>query len=75
MRKSAVLPSDLCRGDWGILNGERGCGESTELNRVSKVRTVEELVGVDAIRPGVSATWQLMKLFFCPPTNTERQRP
>ena len=42
--------------------GERG------LRRVRKVKNCKELVRVSGIRPVVSASWQIRKLGFYPPT-------
>lgn len=44
-----------------------------ETHAVREVTNYKRLVIVDAIRPAVSATWELSKSGFYPPTETGRQ--
>lgn len=57
------------------MGGVAGRGSNEGLGRVEEVKNYKGLVSVNAIKPAVSASWQLLKRGCYPPTDTGRQRP
>lgn len=57
----AELHSNLCRGNWAFYRDYEGWQGGLGISRVREVKNYKRLVSVNAIKPAVSASWQLSK--------------